>query len=129
MAGIVGVGIDAVDVGRFRDVLERRPLLVDRLFTQGERAYARQVSDPTQRFAVRFAAKEAVLKSLGVGVGAAGMREIEVLRNEDGVPSLRLSGTAAALASRLGVSRWHLSLTHTDIVAMASVVAEGVVGS
>jgi holo-[acyl-carrier protein] synthase len=117
--------VDAVDVERFREVLSRRPLLVDRLFTEGEREYAGRVTDPTLRFAARFAAKEAVLKALGVGIGAAGMQEIEVRRNADGAPSLHLAGSAAILAERRGVSRWHLSLTHTDVVAMASVVAEG----
>jgi len=124
-AGAVsGIGVDAVDVVRFRAVLERRPSIVGRLFTAGERAYASGTADPAPRLAARFAAKEAVLKSLGVGIGAADFREVEVVRVESGAPVLSVTGRAAALAEAHGVVRWHVSLTHTDAVAVASVVAE-----
>jgi holo-[acyl-carrier protein] synthase len=122
---VCGTGVDVVDVVRFRQVMERRPALVDRLFTDSERAYAERSRDPGPRLAVRFAAKEAVLKALGVGVGAAGFRDVEVVRGDGGQPSVALSGRAAALSARRGVHRWHLSLTHTDTVALASVIAEG----
>jgi holo-[acyl-carrier protein] synthase len=75
--------------------------------------------------AARFAAKEAVLKAMGVGIGAADFREMEVVRGPGGEPTLALSGRAAALAGTRGIDRWHVSLTHTDQVAVASVVAEG----
>jgi len=120
-----GIGVDAVDVVRFREVLARRPGIVGRLFTDTERAYAARSADPGPRLAARFAAKEAVLKALGVGVGAAGFRDVEVVRGQGGEPGLVLSGRAAALSARRGVHRWHVSLTHTDTVAVASVVAEG----
>jgi holo-[acyl-carrier protein] synthase len=120
-----GIGVDAVDVERFRLVIGRRPALVERLFTETERAYAERSRDPGPRLAVRFAAKEAVLKALGVGIGGAGFRDVEVLRDPEGRPSLALTGRAAALSARRGVRRWHVSLTHTDTVAIASVVAEG----
>jgi holo-[acyl-carrier protein] synthase len=122
---VKGIGVDAVDVVRFRQVIERRPALLDRLFTEMERAYAGRCADPGPRLAVRFAAKEAVLKALGVGIGAARFRDVEVVRGSGGQPHLVLSGRAAALSAGRGVRRWHLSLTHTDTVAMASVVAEG----
>jgi len=125
VCGVVGIGVDAVDVARFRAAIERRPGLVDRLFTDAERAYAGRGRDPGPRLAARFAAKEAVLKALGVGIGTAAFREIEVVRDGDGAPSVSLSGAAAALAGARRVDRWHLSLTHTDTVAVASVVAEG----
>jgi holo-[acyl-carrier protein] synthase len=120
-----GIGVDAVDVERFRRVLARRPALVRRLFTEDEQAYAGRVGDPGPRLAARFAAKEAVLKALGVGVGAAAFTDVEVTRAEGGRPGLALSGRAASLAEHLGVRRWHVSLTHTDALAVASVVAEG----
>jgi len=120
-----GIGVDAVDVGRFRRVLERRPGIVDRLFTDDERTYAARGRDRGQRLAVRFAAKEAVLKALGVGIGSAGFRDVEVVRADNGRPGLVLSGRAAQLSDGRGVRRWHLSLTHTDTVAVATVVAEG----
>jgi holo-[acyl-carrier protein] synthase len=120
-----GVGVDAVDVARFRSVLARRPGLATRLFTEAERAYAASGKDPGSRLAARFAAKEAVLKALGVGIGAAGFREIEVVRHDGGPPRLALAGRAAALAAARGVRWWHVSLSHTELVAVASVVAEG----
>jgi holo-[acyl-carrier protein] synthase len=120
-----GIGVDAVDVARFRRVIERRPALVGRLFTESEQAYAGAGHHRGPRLAARFAAKEAVLKALGVGVGAASFRDIEVVRADSGRPALHLSGRARSLAARHGVRRWHVSLTHTDTVAVASVIAEG----
>jgi holo-[acyl-carrier protein] synthase len=118
---IAGVGVDAVDVGRFRSALGRRPSIGQRLFTEGER---RDGNGDAQRLAVRFAAKEAAMKALGVGVGAMGWHDVEVVRLATGAPALRLSASAAELAERHGVARWHVSLTHTDSVAVAMVVAE-----
>lgn len=120
---MIGVGIDAVDVERFRATLIRTPSIVERLFTDGERAYAATAPDPTERLAVRFAAKEAVLKALGLGLGACGWHDIEVVRAASGAPSLALVGAAARLASERGVQGWRLSLTHTHVVAQAIAVA------
>jgi holo-[acyl-carrier protein] synthase len=122
---VVGVGVDAVDLDRFRRVLERRPHLADRLFTAGELAYARAARDPVPRLSTRFAAKEAAMKALGVGLGAVPFGDVEVARPDLDAPVLVLHRSAGALADRAGVTRWHLSLTHTDRVAMALVVAEG----
>jgi holo-[acyl-carrier protein] synthase len=122
---VIGVGIDAVDVDRFRRSLARTPRLALRLFTDGERTYAAERSDPTERLAVRFAAKEAVMKALGVGLGAFAFREVEVVTDpESRAPGLRLCGQAQALAATRGVRRWHLSLTHTAHTAQAIAVAE-----
>ncbi|MGH9088903.1 MAG: holo-ACP synthase [Acidimicrobiales bacterium] len=121
MSAVAGVGVDAVDVDRFRDVLGRRPAIADRLFTDGERADGR--GDP-ERLAVRFAAKEATMKALGRGIGSFGWRDVEVVRAASGAPSLRLTAAAAEVARRQGVARWHVSLTHTGRVAVALVVAE-----
>ena len=122
---VIGIGVDAVDVSRFRNALERRPGIVKRLFTDAEREYAKRGADPAQRFAARFAAKEAVMKAMGVGIGGARFAAIEVVRGSGGEPELSLHDDAAALAGRLGVDRWHLSLTHTSDLAVANVVAEG----
>jgi holo-[acyl-carrier protein] synthase len=126
---VSGIGIDAVDVDRFRRVLDRRPSLASRMFTDAERADAAGRGDPAQHLAARFAAKEAVMKVLGIGIGGFGLHDVEVVRGtapgaRRGAPSLRLSDRAAALASDRGVSRWHVSLTHTDQLAMAVVLAE-----
>ncbi len=121
---MIGLGIDAVDVVRFRRSLQRTPSLAPRLFTDGERAYAAERGDPTERLAVRFAAKEAVMKAMGVGLGAFGFHDVEVLHASSGQPSLVLRGRAQELAAGLGVRRWHLSLSHTAIEAHAVVIAE-----
>ena len=121
---MIGVGVDAVEIERFRRLLARRPRLAQRLFTEGELAYATRRRDPAPPLAARFAAKEAVLKALGVGLGSARMTEIEVTREGTGPPVLNLAGRAATLASDRGVHRWHLSLTHTDAAAVAVALAE-----
>jgi holo-[acyl-carrier protein] synthase len=124
-AGVVGVGIDAVDIERMGRVLGRRLSMADRLFTPDELAYARAATDPVPRLSTRFAAKEAVMKALGVGLGAFPFVDVEVVRKGLDAPRLVLRGEAAALADRSGVGRWHLSLTHTDQVALAVALAEG----
>jgi holo-[acyl-carrier protein] synthase len=122
-AAIVGIGIDAVEVDRFRTALAKRPGLMTRLFTAGERAYGEQARDPAERLAARFAAKEAVMKALGVGLGAFAFCDVEVVKAPSGAPSVSLSGRAAELADRLGVTGWRISLTHTARVAEAVAVA------
>jgi holo-[acyl-carrier protein] synthase len=126
---VAGIGIDAVDIIRFRRVIGRRPALVERVFTDGERADSESRGDPAQHLAARFAAKEAVMKALGTGLGGFALRDVEVVRTEGpgagrGAPVLRLTEGAAALAAARGVARWHVSLTHTDELAFAMVLAE-----
>ncbi|MGH9028231.1 MAG: holo-ACP synthase, partial [Acidimicrobiales bacterium] len=104
LPGVCGLGVDAVDVDRFRQVLERRPLVVDRLFTRSERDDVERSRDSAARLAARFAAKEAVMKALGVGIGELSFGEIEVRRAPGGAPRLVLEGRAAALAASRGVS-------------------------
>ena len=120
---VVGVGIDAVDVERFRTVLGRRRGFAERVFTSAERAEAAVRRDPVPGLAARFAAKEAVMKSLSVGLGAFDFVDVEVVRGEGGAPALTVTGRAAALAGARAVAGWHVSLTHTAITAMAIAVA------
>lgn len=117
---MIGIGIDAVDVGRFDAVLRRTPGVADRLFTVGEQ---RDAGGAPERLAARFAAKEAAMKALGVGIGAIDFHDVEVVRAASGAPNLVVSGRAAALAGERRVSAWLVSLTHTDTVASAVVVA------
>jgi holo-[acyl-carrier protein] synthase len=120
---VVGVGIDAVEVERFRTVLSRRQGFADRVFTPAERAEAAARHDPVPGLAARFAAKEAVMKSLSVGLGAFDFADVEVVRGGGGAPALTVTGKAAQLAEQRGVGGWHVSLTHTATMAMAIAVA------
>lgn len=117
--------MDLVDVDRMRAAVARTPGLVGRVFTAAEADWAGVARDPAERLAARFAAKEAVLKALGVGLGAASLRSIEVVRAASGQPTVVLHDEAAELAGRRGVHSWHLSLTHTSGVAGAVAVAMG----
>jgi holo-[acyl-carrier protein] synthase len=114
---IVGIGVDVVDVERLAAALRRTPALADRLFAPGEQGR------PIRSLAGCFAAKEAVAKVLG---GPPGLRwtDAEVSHDPAGRPLLVARGTVAAAAARLGVRRWHLSLTHDGGVSIAMVVAE-----
>jgi len=120
---MIGIGTDLVDIDRFREVLQRTPGVADRMFREDERAYADKAADPTARLAARFAAKEATLKSLGLGLGGMALSDIEVVKHEDGRPELRLHGAAADVADAAGAKRFLLTISHTDHLAQATVVA------
>jgi len=115
---IVGVGIDVVDIARFEQSLTRSPGLAVRLFTEGERGL------PPRSLAARFAAKEALAKALGAPRGLL-WTDAEIVVSPVGRPHLRVAGTVAAAAAQLGVSSWHLSLSHDAGIASAVVIAEG----
>ena len=122
---IIGVGLDVIPISRIAPMLARHgERLARRLFTDDERAYCRGRGAPAQHFAVRFAAKEALLKAIGAPPGLR-WREIEVLPGRGGAPELRLTGAAADAASARGAIRRHVSLTHAGDVAAAVVVLEG----
>ena len=124
---IVGHGIDLVSVSRIRGILSKdSDHFEKRVFSEGERAYCRAKKDPMPHFAARFAAKEAYGKALGLGLGPSGeLAEIEVVNDEEGVPSIRLNGTAAEIFQKqCGAARIHLSLSHDGEYAMASVIVE-----
>ena len=121
---IVAVGIDVVLVSRFARAIERTPLLVDRLFTAAERTTSSGGPRTPESLAARFAAKEAVAKSLGAPAGLH-WHDCEVVSDANGRPWLTVSGTVAAAAEERGVRRWHLSLSHDGGIASAMVVAEG----
>lgn len=119
--GVVAVGIDLVDIDRIRRVIERQPRFVARVYTEQERAYCLARRDPAERFAARFAAKEAVLKALGTGLGGADFGDIEVVRLPTGQPELTIRGRAAALAGELGIGSWLITMTHSRHLAQAFV--------
>jgi holo-[acyl-carrier protein] synthase len=119
---VLGLGIDIVDVERFALAMSRRARLAERLFSEEERRITR---GKPERLAARFAAKEATWKSLGVGLGATAFKDVEVRRHRSGAPDLVLHGRAAELASALGATRFHITMTHTALSAAAVVVMEG----
>jgi holo-[acyl-carrier protein] synthase len=121
---LIGIGIDVVEIERFRESLRRTPSMRERLFTAAELDYVASKADPVPSLAARFAAREAVMKAMGLGLGAFGFHEVSVERAASGAPSLMIVGRAAELADERGVTRWHLSVSHSDLVAVAYVVAE-----
>ncbi len=124
---IVGHGIDLVEVSRIRAMLdEHGQRFLDRCFTPAEQSHKAESRRRIEHLAARFAAKEAVLKALGTGLtGGIAWTDIEVLTAPSGAPKLTLHASAEAAAARLGATAWVLSLTHTDSLAMASVIATG----
>ena len=129
MPEIVGTGIDLIEVERMKRALERAETgarFRNRVFTKAERTYCESRGRARyQSYAARFAAKEAAMKALGTGWSRnVGWDEIEVLRQRGRAPQIMLSGKAARFAVRSGVTRLHLSLTHTATLAMAFVIAE-----
>ena len=113
-----GIGVDLLEIDRMERALERHPRLAERVFTAAEREYAAARARPGRHLAARFAAKEAVVKALGLS-GGFGLREIEVLAGEP--PTVRLAGRAAEVA---GDRRVEISLTHSRNNAAAVAIAE-----
>jgi holo-[acyl-carrier protein] synthase len=114
---VAGIGIDLLEIDRLERALERHPRLAERVFTESEREYAAARARPGRHLAARFAAKEAVVKALGLS--GFGLREIEVVAGEP--PTVRLSGRAAAAA---GDQRIDISLTHSRDNAAAVAIAK-----
>lgn len=123
MAGLFGTGVDLIEIERIKKVADRfGDAFLKRVFTADE--IARCQSTPArqwERFAVRFAAKEAVLKALGTGL-SQGIRwqDVEVVREEGGRPGIRLSGAAKQVADARGVTRVHVALSHGKETAIAT---------
>lgn len=123
---IIGIGVDLVEVARIREMIKRHGRrFITRVFTEGEIAYSRSMRRSEEHYAARFAAKEATLKALGIGMrkGIA-WKDIEVVVGDLGQPTIRLTGGAADRADELGVNEVFVSLTHTKDYAIAQVVME-----
>ena len=121
--GVLGLGVDIVEIDRMKLALARTPRLKERVFSDDERRYCEQKARPYVHYAMRFAAKEAVLKALGTGFSGMRFRDVEVVRENNGRPTPHLSGRAAERAAELGVIELHLSLSFTHSTAVASAVA------
>ncbi|MDR4532240.1 holo-ACP synthase [Glutamicibacter sp. PS] len=114
---IVGIGVDIVDVPRFGTQLEKGSGLLERLFTESERPL------PLRSLAARFAAKEAISKALGAPAGL-NWQHCTIVKDEAGAPQVSLCGTVLERAEAMGITNWHLSLSHDGDMAIAMVVAE-----
>ena len=125
---VLGLGIDIVEVERIQSALEGRAgeRFERRVFTEGERAYCRSMSNPYPHFAARFAAKEAVMKAFGTGWTAeVNWKGIEVLRNERGKPYLNFNSPTDTFAEKFGCRSSHLSLSHDRGRAVAVAIILG----
>jgi holo-[acyl-carrier protein] synthase len=123
---IVGMGIDVAEVSRIREVIEsQRDRFLHRVYTENEIAYCEQFRNKYERYAGRFAAKEAAMKALGTG-WSRGVRwvDVEVVRQRGGRPTISLQGEARKIADALGVKNIALSITHTADQAIAQVIFE-----
>ena len=123
---IVGTGIDITEVPRIREAIQRHgERFLQRIFTEGEIQYCESKANRVERYAARFAAKEAGMKAIGTGwKHGVRWRDIEVARKPGGRPTLLLHGKAAEFAAKLGATNVALSLTHTAEQAMAQVILE-----
>lgn len=120
---MLGIGIDAVDIDRFRRVLERTPRVRARIFTADEIGSVSAKLDSAPSLAARFAAREATMKVLGVGLGAFDLHDVSIARKDSGEPQLQVTGRAHEIAVAKGISHWYVSLSHTAQVAVAVVAA------
>ncbi|MFB3922637.1 MAG: holo-ACP synthase [Terriglobia bacterium] len=123
---IVGTGVDITETARIEQALERHgERFAKRVFTAGEIAYCEQFKNKAERYAARFAAKEAAFKALGTG-WRNGVRwlDVEVTHQPSGKPELALTGRAAEVAHQLGVERTAVSLSHSDRYVVAQVIFE-----
>jgi holo-[acyl-carrier protein] synthase len=123
---IVGTGIDITEVPRIAAAIERfGERFLDRVYTPKEIAYCRSKKNAVERFAARFAAKEAAMKAIGTGLRqGVTWHDVEVGREPGGRPTIIFSGRAAEFAAKLGAKRVHLSLTHSEQTAIANVILE-----
>ena len=124
---IVGIGVDLEEVERMKQAIERNgERLIQRVFTAGEIEYVEARANRYERYAARFAAKEAAMKALGTGwTKDIGWRDFEIVNHSNGCPTLKMSGGAARLAEERGCRRVHVSLSHTRNSVIAQVILEG----
>lgn len=122
---ITGIGTDLIEIVRIQRAIEKNPHFMERVYTANEIAYCQRKKNAWQSFAARFAAKEAVSKAFGTGIGPVGLMEIEILNAENGQPKVVLHGKALQLAADRNIQRVHISLSHSEAYAMATAVLEG----
>jgi holo-[acyl-carrier protein] synthase len=124
---IIGVGMDIVETKRIAESIERfGDRFLGRVFLEGEIAYSKSMKFPHLHLAARFAAKEALSKAFGTGIGhQMGWKDLEIVRQASGAPRVQLHGRAEVFAKELGVTEVHVSLSHTAEYGAANVVIVG----
>jgi len=123
---IHGTGVDIIAISRIQQSMEKYAgKFEERLFTPGEVDYCRSKPDPSKHFAGRFAAKEAILKSLGTGMAQGiAWKDLEILNHESGQPTLRMTGKGKDIFDSLKLKQIHISISHDKVYAIAQAVAE-----
>ena len=124
---VIGLGFDATDIPRIRETYERYgDRFLQRVFTEGEIAYSQSMKFPARHLAARFAAKEALSKAFGTGIGKSmGWRDLDVQKKASGEPFVVLRGGAKQMANERGVEKVWISLSHTETSGMATIILEG----
>lgn len=124
---VIGIGVDVVDCARIENSIARfGDRFLQRVFTEGEIAYSQSMKFPARHFAARFAAKEALSKAFGTGIGKSmSWRDLDVRKKASGEPYVALAGGAARLAQERKVESVWISLSHTENIAMATILLEG----
>lgn len=122
---IFGIGVDVVEIDRIADVIaEHGAAYLEKVYTAAEREYCDRHKTPAIHYAARFAAKEAVSKALGTGIGKhAGLRDLEVVKDDSGAPRVQLGGAAKEFAVAHQITDIQISLSHTDSYAVANAIA------
>lgn len=120
---ILGIGTDIFEIERMKIRLEKQPSFIEGIFTENEINYCNQYKNKAQRFAARYAAKEAFLKALGTGWrNGITFKDIDIINDDLGKPEIFLSGIAKQIADKLKVTDIHLSMSHTENIANAFVI-------
>ncbi len=120
---VIGNGVDLIEIGRVKKIMDRKPHFIERFFSEKERAYFQSKHMKAETIAANFAAKEAIAKAMGTGIRGFELKDIEVLRTSLGQPYVVLHKGALALSRDLGIEKWLVSLSHTATHAIAFVIA------
>lgn len=121
---IYGIGTDMVEIARIQKAIEKNSRFLEKVYTEEEIRYCQRKKNAWQSFAARFAAKEAVSKALGTGIGKIALTDIEIVNRSSGQPYVELYGAAKLYAQEHNITRVHISLSHSEVYAIATAIIE-----